>query len=135
MSGSTPNLREAAVDTNAVIDFLMGVDAVHQRITAMDRLFLPVIVLGELCHGAFTSNRPTDEFKKIEEVEAITALLTCDRATSAVYGQLKYQLRRKGRPIPENDLWIAALCLQHGLTLITRDAHFDHIEELSVVSW
>ena len=59
-------------------------------------------------------------------------ILVCDTETARQYGRIKVELRRKGRPIPENDMWIAAVALQHGLTLATRDAHFDAIDGLTV---
>jgi tRNA(fMet)-specific endonuclease VapC len=51
------------------------------------------------------------------------------------YGDVKNRLRLKGRPLPENDVWIAALALQYGLTLVTRDAHFQEVENLQTVAW
>lgn len=65
----------------------------------------------------------------------MTDLLLPVAETAEAYGRLKFQLRRKGRPIPENDLWIAALCVQHGRTLVTRDAHFAEVEGLATASW
>ena len=52
-----------------------------------------------------------------------------------VYGEIKTALRRLGRPLPENDIWIAAIAIQHGLTLVSRDAHFDHLVGLSLDRW
>ena len=63
------------------------------------------------------------------------AVLPCDRATAARYGELKAALRAQGTPIPENDLWIAALARQHALTLVTRDAHFAGVRGLVVERW
>ncbi len=63
------------------------------------------------------------------------AVLLCDVETARYYGDIKNQLRLKGRPLPENDIWIAAVALQHNLTLVTRDAHFQEIENLQVVGW
>jgi tRNA(fMet)-specific endonuclease VapC len=62
-------------------------------------------------------------------------LLLCDEQTARQYGRISQQLRKKGRPIPQNDMWIAALALQHGLTLVTRDAHFSHIDGLLLQDW
>lgn len=55
--------------------------------------------------------------------------------TSQQYGKIKNGLRVKGRPIPENDIWIAAICKQHGLTLISRDEHFKEIDGLPITAW
>jgi tRNA(fMet)-specific endonuclease VapC len=62
-------------------------------------------------------------------------ILMPDRATADVYGEICFALRRKGKPIPENDIWIAALTLQHGRPLLTRDAHFREVEGLNVLGW
>jgi tRNA(fMet)-specific endonuclease VapC len=55
--------------------------------------------------------------------------------TARQYGEVKNRLRLKGRPLPENDVWIAALALQHDLILVTRDAHFQEVENLQPVAW
>jgi tRNA(fMet)-specific endonuclease VapC len=62
-------------------------------------------------------------------------VLACDAITATYYGNVKDQLRLKGKPIPENDIWIAALALQHDLVLISRDEHFKVIEQLKVETW
>jgi tRNA(fMet)-specific endonuclease VapC len=61
--------------------------------------------------------------------------LGCDTETARYYAELKNALRLKGHPIPENDIWIAAVALQHGLALVTRDTHFDGIKNLKSVVW
>lgn len=62
-------------------------------------------------------------------------MLDCDTSTASQYGRIKNQLREKGRPIPESDIWVSALAQQHGLILISRDGHFEEIEDLRVESW
>ncbi|MEA5574914.1 PIN domain-containing protein [Anabaena sp. UHCC 0451] len=61
--------------------------------------------------------------------------MDCNIETSRKYGEIKNQLRLKGRPLPENDIWIAAISLQYNLILVTRDAHFQEVENLQTVSW
>lgn len=61
--------------------------------------------------------------------------MTCDTGTAREYGLIKDQLRKKGRPIPENDIWIAAVARQKDFVLATRDAHFFEIENLEVENW
>jgi tRNA(fMet)-specific endonuclease VapC len=61
--------------------------------------------------------------------------LLCDTETARRYGEVKNKLKLKGRPLPENDVWIAALALQHDLTLVTRDAHFQEVESLKTAAW
>lgn len=62
-------------------------------------------------------------------------VLPCNEETGYWYGITKDKLRRKGYPIPENDIWIAALAMQYGLLLATRDKHFLLVEELKVEMW
>jgi tRNA(fMet)-specific endonuclease VapC len=63
------------------------------------------------------------------------ALRSVDAITAQHYGRIRNDLRAIGRPVPENDLWIAAIARQHGLTLVTRDQHFQHIVGLSLEMW
>jgi len=71
----------------------------------------------------------------MNEFAISNSVLTCDMDTAKKYGIIKSVLRMKGRPIPENDIWIAAITLQHNLILATRDPHFDEIENLNVEFW
>ena len=72
---------------------------------------------------------------RIEEFAARSAVLACDTETARQYGEVKEGLRQKGRPIPENDVWIAAIALQYDLTLVARDAHFEQIDGLELDTW
>lgn len=62
-------------------------------------------------------------------------MLLLDEASSIEYGKIKSSLRKKGSPIPENDIWIAAIALHHKLTLVTRDGHFNQVSGLKSVVW
>jgi tRNA(fMet)-specific endonuclease VapC len=62
-------------------------------------------------------------------------VLGCDTATARQYGRIKNALRARGRPIPDNDIWIAAIALQHDLTLLSRDRHFGAVAGLVVETW
>ena len=135
MNESITNPGEAVVDTNALIEHLTGDDDVDRLLSTFTQLHVPIIVLGELYHGVFASNRPEEKLDQIDEVRALAKPLSCDPATAEMYGRLKVRIRRKGRPIPDNDLWIAALAVRHGLTLVTRDAHFDAVEGLATIGW
>ena len=63
------------------------------------------------------------------------SVLICDTETSRQYGEIKNLLRAKGRPTPENDIWIAAIAKQHKLTLVSRDDHFKEIEDFLTLTW
>ncbi len=124
-------------DTNVVIAAFEQEEAVTRRLegSPADALFVPVVVLGEMDFGARKASRAVENLRRLEEFAAEANVLPCDRDTARFYGEIKDRLRRKGRPIPENDIWIAAVARQHGLVLVSRDSHFEHVEELEVESW
>jgi tRNA(fMet)-specific endonuclease VapC len=97
--------------------------------------FLPAIVLGELYYGARKSGRQAENVARVATLAAAVTVLGCDVGRAAQYGELKAVLRDRGTPIPENDLWIAAIARQHETPLVTRDAHFDAIPDLRVERW
>ena len=72
---------------------------------------------------------------RVDAFASANAILDCDTDTARQYGSIKQSLRSKGRPIPDNDIWIAATALQHDLTLVTEDAHFDEVDTLDCVQW
>ncbi len=105
------------------------------HLSTAQETFLPCIVVGELCYGAHRSARARQNLKRIREFASMTTVLQCDTETALVYGAIKYQLRSAGTPLPENDIWISALAQQHGLILVTRDAHFDLVGDLQHERW
>ena len=72
---------------------------------------------------------------RVDEFAASVKVLDCDVLTAQHYGQIKDRLRVRGRPIPENDIWIASVALQFGLPLATRDDHFKEVEDLTLEAW
>ena len=98
-------------------------------------VYICTIVLGELCFGAFKSVRTADNLVRIEQFTAQYDLLDVDKTTARHYGQIKLGLQRKGRPIPENDIWIASIAIQYNLPLVTRDAHFGAVDGLTTETW
>ena len=111
MSGSV------LLDTNILIGILAKDEAILSRLVETEAVFLPSIALGELYFGAFKSVHPDDNAQRIDRLAASTAILYCDGTTALHYGRIKTGLRAKGRPIPENDIWIAAIAQQHDLTV------------------
>jgi tRNA(fMet)-specific endonuclease VapC len=126
---------EFLLDTNAIIALLNGDMALRELVADSPRLLLSIIVLGELYHGAQNSRLYDDNIARIENLIITSTLIYCDQGTTWEYGIIKKYLRSKGRPLPENDIWLAALVRQHGLILMTRDRHFQEIERLNVRSW
>ncbi len=123
------------LDTNIVIALFANEPAVTDFLKDAEEIFISSIVMGELYYGARKSNRVQENMARLDEFVANNVVLSCDPQTARQYGQVKDKLRRKGRPIPENDIWVAAIALQHNLTLITRDAHFSEVERLKIETW
>lgn len=123
------------LDTNIVIALFANEPQVISNLQNADEVFVPSIVVGELYYGAQRSGRVKQNIAQIDRFKAANTILACDGTTASVYGKSKNALRQKGRPIPENDIWIAALALQHNLTLVTRDVHFNEVDGLQIEVW
>jgi tRNA(fMet)-specific endonuclease VapC len=124
-----------AVDTNAVIAYREANYDVCALIDKTVQLFLPAIVLGELLYGAINSAKPEKNEHDITLFSNDSILMSIDEAAAIRYAKVRYNLKKKGNPIPENDIWIAALCLEHDVPLLTNDGHFNNIHELEVINW
>jgi len=125
---------EVLLDTNIVIAFFGLETAVCERVAESD-IIVSSTVLGELYYGARKSGQTASNLTRLDEFSASVAVLPCDSATARYYGEIKDRLRAKGRPIPDNDIWVAAVALQYGLPLATRDEHFKHVESLLLKNW
>jgi tRNA(fMet)-specific endonuclease VapC len=123
------------LDTNIIIALFAGDTAVKENLSKAEETFVPSIAIGELCYGAWKSARVQENLTRIDEFAVSSVVLGCDTDTARRYGEIKNALRIKGRPVPENDIWIAAIAFQHDLMLATRDEHFNEIEDLKVVTW
>ena len=123
------------LDTSAVVDLLAGRADVQRLLDDVEELFVSTVTFGELFVGARKSLRAEANLTQIETFASAVAVLDCELETARVYGEIKDELRRRGRPLPENDIWIAAIARQHRLELATRDAHFAQVDDLVVVSW
>ena len=119
---------EYLLDSNIVIDVFRGNQEAIARISQIENIYLPVIVLGELYFGANKSNQLQRRFAEIERLMEVVSVLNITPSTAKVYGIIKEQLRAKGRPIPENDIWIAAIAIENDMILLTRDEHFDYVD-------
>ena len=123
------------LDTNIVIALFARDASVQDRMASSEEVFVPSIVFGELYYGARKSGRVRSNLARIDEFAASNSVLECDIETARQYGRIKNLLRTKGRPIPENDIWIAAVAQQYQLTLISRDEHFQAVDGLLLESW
>ena len=123
------------LDTNIVIALFERQRKVLQRLKKAAEVYLPSVVVGELLFGALKSGKVRSNLERIEEFATASAVLGCDLGTARHYGQIKSQLHQAGRPLPDNDIWIAALAQQHDLILVSRDQHFREIERLQLEAW
>lgn len=121
-----------ALDTNAYSDFMRGESSRTEIIFGANQIFLPLIVAAELRSGFVAGELATRNAVEFQEFlrEPQVSMLIPDEETTHHYARLYAYLKKKGRPIPSNDLWIAALVIQHGLILCTSDAHFDHLPQI-----
>ena len=121
-----------ALDTNAYSDFMRGHPARVQVIRAARQISIPLIVLGEIRAGFAAGNQESTNAANLQRFlnSPRVSILTPDEQTTHHYAQIYVQLRNKGVAIPTNDLWIAALAVQHNLVLCTSDAHFQHLPQL-----
>jgi tRNA(fMet)-specific endonuclease VapC len=127
--------KKLLLDTNIIIGLFVNDTVIVRKIAEGNELSVPSIVLGELFYGAEQSKRKEENIRKVESFSKLCSVLVCDMKTAKYYGQIKSQLKAKGNPIPENDIWIAALAMQHKLSLVTRDKHFNSIEGLNTTDW
>lgn len=121
-----------AVDTNRLTDLLRGDAQLAERLGACDEVWIPLMVLGEIkagFHGGTQRHRNEALLQRFLAKATVSVLLP-GRETAEHYARIFVQLKRAGTPVPDNDLWIAALALEHDLTLITRNQHFERISQL-----
>lgn len=130
---STP--KSFLLDTNIVIAIQNEDRSITKRMIPEAKVYLPAVAVGELLSGAHRSDRVHENLEAVKTICRDFPILPCNAGTAAAYGTLHAHLLNKGRPIPENDIWIAAIAHQRGLTLITRDAHFSYIDFLSILVW
>jgi tRNA(fMet)-specific endonuclease VapC len=124
------------LDTNRLTDVLEGDDVLAHLIESAAEVWIPFVALAEIKAGFLGGNRRTKNEASLEFLMRISGVeaLFADRETTEVYARLFYSMRRAGTPIPTNDLWIAALAVQHGLALVTRDRHFARIPQVQRLS-
>lgn len=123
------------LDTNIIIALFAEDPSVHKHMANAVEVFVPCIVVGELYFGAYKSLKIQENLACIDEFVLNNTVLPCDTDTAKRYGDIENRLKEKAQPIPENDVWIAALIQQYELTLVTRDTHFDVVENLKVEIW
>jgi tRNA(fMet)-specific endonuclease VapC len=123
------------LDTNIVIAHLDQDESVNEHISHTTEVFVSAVVVGELSYGTMKSQRKKSNIARLMAFLRKATTLACDATTAHIYGEIKNELRLLGKPIPDNDIWIAANVRQYGLTLASRDDHFSHVPNLKVEKW
>ena len=123
------------LDTSALSAFAEGDEGAGDVVRSQRRVFIPLIVLAEYRYGVSRS-----KFRKHHEAWLASELkhfqlLPVVAETTFRYAELRLELKKKGLPIPANDAWIAALALQHGQPVLTKDRHFAHISSIKCLGW
>jgi predicted nucleic acid-binding protein len=123
------------LDTDALSAAADREPAALEVVASAERLAVPVIVLGEYRLGIAQSRHRRDYENWLREWIATVTVLDIDEETTHHYAAIGLELKGSGKPIPANDLWIAALCRQHALPLVSRDRHFDLVKGLQRIDW
>lgn len=121
------------LDTNIVIRLFKNDPIITKTLVTVSTFCLPIPVIAELLFTARNSSRQKENLKVYNEFIDVCNVLNITRETANHYSVIRLELKQKGRPIPENDLWIASICIEQNLPLITGDAHFDNINDLKVI--
>jgi tRNA(fMet)-specific endonuclease VapC len=122
-------MRKILIDTNAYVKLLAGDKTILEEINYSDRVNMSVFVLGELYAGFKGGNKEKENLGLLRKFldKSTVQILTATNETSEVFGIIKSELKKQGKPIPINDVWIAAHTLETGSVLITYDKHFSYI--------
>ena len=126
---------EVILDTNAVSALLSGDADLAHVLEPSGRHHLPVIVIGEYRYGLDRSRHRETLSAFLETLIRESLVLRVDVATTVHYASVRNELRENGHPIPENDVWIAALARQHDQPIVSRDEHFDAIAGTERLAW
>ncbi|TVR61230.1 MAG: type II toxin-antitoxin system VapC family toxin [Spirochaetaceae bacterium] len=122
------------IDTNAYSALMAGDGRIADVLAGCEAVLLSPVVVGELYDGFLNGQQNTKNRRILQTFRERprTVVVPVTDVTSEWFARIKYALRRRGTPIPINDVWIAASCFEHGATLLTLDLHFDGIDGLLV---
>lgn len=128
-------IQALCIDTNIYSALRRGDKTVVKKITQYERVVVPVVVLGELRAGFLGGSKIAENQQNLSEFLAsdFVYVAKVSEATTNIYAELVAELKRKGKPIPTNDIWIAAITLEQRAELLTLDAHFANIEGLALL--
>lgn len=126
-----------ALDTNAYTELARGNSLLASYVKKSIRVGVPIIVLGEIQFGALNGEKVSYNLSLLRKFLATSRveILSIDQTTTRLFGEIATELRRIGKPIQQNDIWIAAICKQHEFTLATNDKGFNAILGLEVIDF
>ena len=123
------------LDTNALSAVADGEPTAVAEFARSELVAIPVIVLGEYRFGIAQSRNQSEYQRWLSQMLRVSRILDVNDETTIHYAQVRRELSRAGTPIPSNDVWIAALCRQHALPILSRDQHFDAVRGLHRLPW
>lgn len=123
------------LDTNALSAVAEGEATLEPIVREAAQIAIPVIVLGEYRYGISQSRYRLHYERWLVEYLSKFQILDVDERTTISYSAVRTELKRAGTPIPSNDVWIAALCRQHSMPLVSRDRHFDAVSGITRLEW
>jgi predicted nucleic acid-binding protein len=123
------------LDTNGLSALAEGESALEPILRKATEIAIPVIVLGEYRYGISQSRSRIHYKRWLVDYLPSFRILDVDERTTVFYSAVRTELKQAGTPIPSNDVWIAALCRQHSLPLLSRDRHFDGVPGITRVAW
>jgi tRNA(fMet)-specific endonuclease VapC len=124
---------DVALDTSAAVQLLNNMVLARTFLGRVSRVHLPAIAAGELLYGAFNSAQRKSNVPRYQEFINHCSILQVAKATAEIYAATRLQLKAKGLPIPDADIWIAACAMEHSLPIVSTDKHFSHITGLSLI--
>jgi tRNA(fMet)-specific endonuclease VapC len=123
------------LDTNVVIGYFRQDPDLHKKIDQISDVYVPLVVLGELFYGGYKSIYRSRMLAQVRTFLSGCIVIQPNEITAELYGQIKADLSAMGKPIPQNDIWVAAAAKQHNLPLATRDQHFSFVSGLALLKW
>ncbi len=123
------------LDTNALSAYLDNMSEAVRMVSEARQVAVPVIVAGEFVFGIAQSRHREVYERSLERMLSRCAVLDVGIETARHYAAIRLELKSAGRPIPANDLWIAALARQHAIPVMSRDTHFDFVGGVRRLSW
>jgi len=116
------------LDTSIIIHAFRKYNDISEKLDNIPHVYISVTAVGELYFGAYKSADSGKHIQRIQSFLNNCFIIETDETTAIIYGKIKANLSQKGKPIPENDIWIGATAIQYELPLFTTDSHFREID-------